>query len=181
MQYCKRRLKARSVVVLAMFFPLCKIACAAAGDTLQRLATRIMTIQGGQMSKVSMAEAAKLFEVSRPTLAKHLKEGKISGNHVFVNGAKVWQLDMAELKRVYQRRGESAESHLHDDLPAAASDKAAELQSEIRVLQAKLEAAQAMIEEKDKRIDDLRKMLPGPDDRQQDRGQGRGWWPFSRR
>ena len=130
------------------------------------------------MSKVSMAEAAKLFEVSRPTLAKHLKEGKISGNHVFVNGAKVWQLDMSELKRVYQRRGESPESHLHDDLPAAASDKAAELQAEIRVLQAKLEAAETLAEERARHLDDLRKLLPGPKASESFQRPKR-WWQWS--
>jgi predicted site-specific integrase-resolvase len=131
------------------------------------------------MSKVSMAEAAKLFEVSRPTLAKHLKEGKISGNHVFVNGAKVWQLDMAELKRVYQRRGESPAPALHDDLAATSQAKETELQAEIRVLQAKLEAAEKLAEERAKHLDDLRRLLPGPAQGAPDQGAKRRWWPWS--
>jgi hypothetical protein len=126
------------------------------------------------MSKVSMAEAAKLFEVSRPTLAKHLKEGKISGNHVSVNGAKVWQLDMAELKRVYQRRGKAVDGGLHDGLAAIAPDPGTELQAEIRVLQAKLEAAERLAEERLKHLDDLRRMIPGPEAKPT----RRGWWPF---
>ena len=31
------------------------------------------------MAKLSVREAAKRFDVSRPTLVKHLKSGKISG------------------------------------------------------------------------------------------------------
>ena len=130
------------------------------------------------MSKVSMAEAAKLFEVSRPTLSKHLKEGKISGNHVFVNGAKVWQLDMSELKRVYQRRGESPESHLHDDLPAPSQTKETELQAEIRVLEAKLEAAEKLAEERARHLEDLRHLLPAKKDFESNQRR-KGWWPWS--
>jgi hypothetical protein len=132
------------------------------------------------VSKVSMAEAAKLFDVSRPTLGKHLREGKISGEHVLVNGSKVWQLDMSELKRVYHRRGEGhadASTPLHADLTAPARDRTAELQAEIRGLQAQLDAereARALVQ---KHLDDLRRMLPGQDQKPT----RRGWWPFVRR
>jgi len=120
-----------------------------------------------------MAEAAKLFDVSRPTLAKHLKEGRISGDHVSVNGAKVWQLDMSELKRVYQRRGKEDAPPLHDGLAGSAPDQGAELQAEIKLLQAKLEAAERLAEERGKHLDDLRRLLPGPQEQPPRR---KGWW-----
>jgi cell pole-organizing protein PopZ len=128
------------------------------------------------MSKVSMAEAAKLFDVSRPTLAKHLKDGKISGSHVLVNGVKVWQLDMAELKRIYQPRGNPGIQTRHDDLAPSASDPTAELQAEIRVLQAKLEAAEKLAEAQAKHLDDMRRMLPSPD---RFATGARKWWPWA--
>jgi hypothetical protein len=131
------------------------------------------------MSKVSMAEAAKLFEVSRPTLAKHRKEGKISADHVFVNGAKVWQFDMAELKRVYPRRGTPDTPPLHAGFSAPAPETASDLQAEIRLLQAKLDAAERLLEERQQHLDDLRRLLPAPEAKDEGQTAKRKiWWPF---
>lgn len=114
------------------------------------------------MSKVSMAKAAKMFEVSRPTLAKHREQGKISGEKL----GDAWQFDIAELARVYPRRGASAETpepSLHADLAEDDRGVAADLQAEIRVLQAKLEAAERVAEERGRHLDDLRRALSKPD------------------
>lgn len=126
------------------------------------------------MSKISMAKAAKLFAVSRPSLAKHIEKGKISAEKV----GETWQIDMSELQRVYPYRNAKDGTSGHDTLSARAYQADNGLQAEIKVLQAELKAAQAMIEEKDNRIDDLRRMLPGPDDRPQDRGERRSIWGF---
>jgi len=118
------------------------------------------------MSKVSVAKAAKLFDVSRPTLAKHLKQGKISGEKV----QDVWQVDMSELKRYYQLRGGNTEKGLHAGLPDASQPSDNSLQAEINRLQAELNAekeARALIE---RHLNDLRRLLPGPEKRR--------WWPF---
>lgn len=132
------------------------------------------------MAKISMAKAAQVFAVSRPTLLKHLKQGKITGEKTTVDKNTFWQIDEAELARVYPRRDEVS-SNLPGKLTNDGTGAAYELQAEIRVLQARLEAAQAMIEEKDNRIDDLRRMLPGPDDRPQDREERRSILGFFRR
>jgi excisionase family DNA binding protein len=127
-----------------------------------------------RVSKISMAKAAKLFAVSRPTLADHLKKGKISGE----KDGDTWKIDMAELQRVYPYRAQPSLREIapvqHADLsePAGVNDK--ELQTEIRVLQAKLEAAEKLAEERGKHLDDLRKLLPGP----QDQTARRRWWHF---
>jgi len=129
------------------------------------------------MAKISMAKAAKVFAVSRPTLLNHLQKGKISGEKTVQGKNTFWEIDTAELARVYPRRDEAA-----PDLPANLTNggtrAASDLHAENKVLQAKLEAAEAIIEEKNARIEDLRRMLPGRDDRQQDRGQRRRWWRF---
>lgn len=50
------------------------------------------------VGKLSLREAVKVFDVSRPTLRKSLKSGKVSG----VQGGKGhWQVDAAELAHVY--------------------------------------------------------------------------------
>ena len=53
------------------------------------------------MANLSIREAVKFYRVSRPTLSNALKNGTISG----VKGDKgKWQIDRAELDRVYHPR-----------------------------------------------------------------------------
>lgn len=56
------------------------------------------------MSLISISKAAKLFDVSRPTLQKALKDGTISGQKVKSGRSESWQIDTAELARVYLLR-----------------------------------------------------------------------------
>lgn len=56
------------------------------------------------MPLISISKAAKLFDVSRPTLQKALKDGTISGKKVRSGGLESWQIDTAELARVYSLR-----------------------------------------------------------------------------
>lgn|GEM_PF-3309790 len=53
------------------------------------------------MAKVSIREAVKFYRVSRPTLSKSLNNGTISG---VKDGKGQWQIDRAELDRVYHPR-----------------------------------------------------------------------------
>ena len=53
------------------------------------------------MVKVSVREAVKHYQVSRPTLMKHLKSGKLSANK---DGQGTWEIDQSELTRVYKSR-----------------------------------------------------------------------------
>jgi hypothetical protein len=124
------------------------------------------------MSKVSIAKAAKLFAVSRPTLLNHLQKGKISGQKV----GEAWEIDMSELARVYPRRGDKGDNTRHDDLSLPDMGPTGALQSEIKLLQAKLEAAEALADERLRHIEDLRNLLTRP----QDPVVRRGWWPWSR-
>lgn len=53
------------------------------------------------MGKVSVREAVKHYQVSRPTLMKHLKSGKLTGGK---DGQGTWEIDQSELARVYKSR-----------------------------------------------------------------------------
>ena len=53
------------------------------------------------MANLSIREAVKHFDVSRPTLSKALKDGKVSGVQ---DRQGQWQIDPAELARVYKAR-----------------------------------------------------------------------------
>jgi len=121
------------------------------------------------MSKISMAKAAKMFEVSRPTLAKHHEQGKISAEKV----GDSWQFDIAELARVYSRRSSKPAIPApirHADLSGDDRGAAGVSLADFMVLQAKFEAMEKLAEERGRHIEDLRRMLPKPEDQAQHRG-----------
>ncbi|MCF7702461.1 hypothetical protein GLR48_25145 [Loktanella sp. M215] len=91
------------------------------------------------VGKVSVREAVKHYQISRPTLMKHLKEGKLSARK---DGQGSWEIDQSELARVYKPR--LSETHVdQSSLTTPNSDTNA---VEISVLQVKLNAAMETIE-----------------------------------
>lgn len=66
------------------------------------------------MANVSIREAVKFYQVSRPTLSKSLKNGVISG---VKDDKGQWQIDPVELARIYQPRKVDLE-HSGQRLPA---------------------------------------------------------------
>ena len=125
------------------------------------------------MANVSIREAVKLYQVSRPTLTKALHNGKISGVQ---DGKGQWQIDPSELARVYQPRTGKTESTGKDE-PVNFNSKNTTLQSEVEALKARLTdaeqraaVAEALAEERSKHIEDLRRMLPAPDSAQHPKG-----------
>lgn len=136
------------------------------------------------MDKLSLREAVKHFDVSRPTLQKALYSGKVSGVQ---DGKGQWQVDPAELARVYRVRSEhggKAESHIPDKLPTRNRALSGNDDAGISVLRAELEqerilraAAEALAEERKQHIADLRRMLPAPEDAPAAQGKRR-WWPW---
>ena len=53
-----------------------------------------------KVDKLSIREAVKHFDVSRPTLQKALKSGKISGVQ---DGQGTWTIDPSEMARIYHQ------------------------------------------------------------------------------
>lgn len=143
------------------------------------------------MPLLSISKAAKTFEVSRPTLAKALKEGRITGEKTEKDGMETWQIDTAELARLYKLRkpdpvkvtSQDTEigqpltvEKLPDNRPLQ-GEVVTGLQSELRAARAELDAlrtgkaemerelvaAQAVAEERLRMLNDL-KLIPKPDD-----------------
>ena len=137
------------------------------------------------MANLSIREAVKHYKVSRPTLTKALKSGKISGDK---DGQGTWSIDPSELARVYQPRPATVSEpepvksgQLSAILPTMNTPDLSELEAlraqlseiELRAVKAetRADAAELLAKERAERIEDLRRMLPPPE-----QAKKRRWW-----
>jgi len=127
------------------------------------------------MPKLSPREAVKVYQVSRATLTKAIRDGKISAERTDVGN---WQIDAAELARVYQPRptGKPAYRTKPDHVSRIEPDHKPSLDYTLELRLARTEAALDAEREKtallQRNLDDLRRMLTPPDDKP------RRWWPW---
>ena len=116
------------------------------------------------MANLSLREAVKHFEVSRPTLQKALTSGIVSG----VRGPKGhWEVDPSELARVYRPRQSEKNSTYHGKLSVENTEPSGEierLRSQLAEAERRTAVAEAIAEERAGHIEDLRRMLPAPAD-----------------
>ena len=145
------------------------------------------------MPLISVSKAAKLFDVSRPTLQKALKDGAITGEKVIAGGSESWQIDTAELSRLYALRnpdpdnlarkdegsGQPLATQKVGDNGALAGEVVKALETELQVARAELEMlradkadaerelvkSQAVAEERLRMLNDL-KLIPKSEDHQ---------------
>lgn len=132
------------------------------------------------MAKLSVREAAKRFDVSRPTLVKHLKSGKLSGEPVEGGG---WLIDASEMVRSgYKARADminpavNVPGNLTTIAPVAVVNYGAEiaaLKAALAQAETRATVAEALATERAAHIEDLRRMLPAPDAKPK-----RSWWPW---
>lgn len=114
------------------------------------------------MGNLSVREAVKHFNVSRPTLQKALADGKVSGIKDESGG---WQIAPAELARVYQPRKQVSGGKVDKSEAVSLSiisqpdtDKI-KLQEELTTVKLELAEAKARAEERASQIEDLRVRL----------------------
>ena len=128
------------------------------------------------MPKVSPRDAVKMYLVSRSTLMRALIDGKISADKT---DAGHWQIDTAELARVYNPRPSSRtrpDQQNRDDTPPEPPlnhDLVARLTRAETALEAEREKT-AMLQ---RHLDDVRRMLPPPEEPAL-RKKPRSWWPW---
>lgn len=137
------------------------------------------------MANLSIREAVKHYQVSRPTLTKALKSGKVSGTQ---DGQGKWSIDPSELARVYQPRLAALDTPEPPRFGQPVGNFATQntsVQSELEGLRAQLaeielraakaetraDAAELLAKERAERIEDLRRMLPPPE-----ASGKRRWW-----
>lgn len=130
------------------------------------------------VAKLSIREAVKIYNVSRPTLSKALKKGSLSGEK---NGQGQWQIDHSELTRVYQPRsnevdkGGKGEVENLSTMNTPISVELERLKGALAIAETRAEAAEKIAQERADRIEDLRRMLPAPT-----ASAKRRWWPWGR-
>ena len=107
----------------------------------------------------TLGTAAKATGVSKPTIQRAIKSGRISAKK---NDLGVWQIDPAELHRVYPPVTNNGNEQRH----VRQSETGHETGSDTRVLQVKIEALEQQLQrereylaDKDKIINDLRMRL----------------------
>lgn len=134
------------------------------------------------MTKLSLRQAAAAFSVSRTTLTKHLNCGKISGLR---DDAGQWQIDPAELIRVYKPRAsqsrtspaQSVQPMLENgDTTRLPEPALANLAVRLAEAEAKLAAECEKTTLLERHLDDLRRLLPSPDPSAPP--PRRRWWPW---
>ena len=157
------------------------------------------------MEKLTLREAARMFEVSRPTLSKALKSGKLTGVAVYRDGPSSevieWRVDLAELSRIYAPRSEGwkAEHHVQNgQLSTVNSPLQANINAELEAVklelalerQARLAAehtaalaeqarasAERLTEVHAAHLEDMRRLLLAAPSGGS--GKRKGWWPWS--
>jgi len=131
------------------------------------------------MKNLSLREAVKLFDVSRPTLTKALNSGKLSGER---NDKGQWEISPSELTRAYRPRSAEPASpgnveQVNFTTPNISQNADIDrLKAELALAVARAEAAEKLAQERAERIDDLRRMLPPPAT-----STSRSLWPWKRR
>lgn len=131
------------------------------------------------MAHLSIREAVKHYQVSRPTLTKALKNGKISGVQ---DGKGQWQIDPAELARVYKPREADPVKDIKEDPVNLTIENTPDyvemerLKGALAVAEARADAAEQLAQERADRIEDLRRMLPPPNEAPSSKWR----WPWSK-
>lgn len=128
------------------------------------------------MPKLSPRDAVKMYHVSRATLMQALSNGIISAEKT---AAGHWQIDTAELARVYatrkpqktMSRTKPDQVNRHETPIEPPLDHALELR--LARVEAALEAEREKNALLQRNLDDLRAMLPPPDAKPR-----RRWWTF---
>lgn len=139
------------------------------------------------MPLVSVSKAAKLFQVSRPTLQRALKSGAITGKKTSDGGVELWQIDTAELARLYALRDpdtatlprQESENGQPLDVPKKSEtshltgEVVRGLEGQLQAVKEELAAALAVSEERRRLLDEMVKALPRPAEAKKTR---QGFW-----
>ena len=139
------------------------------------------------MAKVSISEAARLVNVSRPTLYKMLSTGKLTYTSVVKHGKQVKTIDTSELMRVFGSmegvKDDATKDVKFDDMVTEVNTDALQvLQHQIALLKTENEGLKGAVNARDEHINSLRQamqLLEHKQDKQvTDNSSHSSWWKF---
>lgn len=139
------------------------------------------------MARVSISEAARLASVSRPTIYKLLKSGKLSYTSAVKHGKTIKTIDTAELMRVFGAIevvsvGKSDAVKFDDSSTSVNSDFLQSLQHQVTLLQAENAGLKDAVNARDEHISSLRQAMQLLEHKQSvSDPQGvpaKSWWQF---
>lgn len=152
------------------------------------------------MAKLSVRAASMQFDVSRPTITKWIKSGKISAEKLPDSEGGGWIMDSSELIRLgVKARSDvsgvsdvaapvnsgSVNSILHADVNtllqrvADAEKRAIEAEAAVKVAEAHRQAAERITAQQEALIEAYQRMLPEPNKEAAQVQPRRRWWPWS--
>jgi len=151
------------------------------------------------MAKLSVRAASMQFDVSRPTITKWIKSGKISAEKLPDSEGGGWVMDSSELIRlgVKSRSDVSGVSDVaaHEKLPdvnndlqgevdrlhravADAEKRTLEAEAAVKISEVQREAVERIAAERLDLIDAYKRMLPKPNKEAAQEQPRRRWWPW---
>jgi len=129
------------------------------------------------MALVSISEAARLTGKSRRTLQRHIESGKLT--KTYKNS--IPKIDTSELLRVYGEFIVTADSNMsHESISHnTASNDTLVSQNKIELLQQEISYLNKLIDEKEKRNDDLKKAMLLLEDKTKEKPPvQKKWWQW---
>lgn len=135
------------------------------------------------MANVSISEAARLANVSRPTLYKMLNSGKLTFTSIIKAGKPVKVIDTSELIRVFgalDGLSEACTSTVKSDSVATGvnSDKLQDLQHQIALLQLENNSLKEAVSSRDEHISSLRQAMQLLEHKNEQSAPSSPWWKF---
>jgi len=136
------------------------------------------------MAGVSISEAARLVKVSRPTLYKMIKSGKLSYTSIVKQGKDVKVIDLSELMRVFGALPGTADGV--NDVVKTDSDNTPvnslglhDLQHKIALLEIENDSLKGAVKARDEHIDSLRQAMQLIEHKKESSSQIKSiWWKF---
>jgi hypothetical protein len=105
------------------------------------------------MTQLSLSAAARAVGISRSTLHEHIAAGKVS---VQIDGQGRRTVDTSELLRVYGQLAGASDTFAGQNRTVPDSTAGQALSGRVAVLEAEVSGLQALLREKDARIEELR-------------------------
>lgn len=136
------------------------------------------------MAKVSISEAARLVNVSRPTLYKMLNTGKLTYTSIVKHGKQVKTIDTSELMRVFGsldgvRDDATKDVKFDGHVTEINIDPLQVLQHQIALLQTENEGLKGAVNARDEHISSLRQAMLLLEHKQEPPvSSGSPWWKF---